>query len=246
MSSIPVALQMWSVRDDFNTDFAATVKKVAAIGYPAVELAGYGNLSAADAAAALREAGLRVVGMHVGLDRLQTDLDAVLSEARLFESPFITCPYYDKSKFKTAKDGAALGGILNGIGAAVRGAGLRFAYHNHDGEFQKIEGRFVMDWILDAADPRNLEMELDVYWSTVAGADTPAWLRQAGRRTTQIHLKDVEELGASGKVDFPAILQAVAGIGAAEVFIIEQEKYNHAPLESVRLSLEAFRSWSGA
>jgi len=246
MSSIPLALQMWSVRDDFNKDFSATVEKVAAIGYPAVELAGYGNLSARDAAAAVREAGLRVTGMHVGLARLQAGLDEVLAEAALFDSPFVTCPSFGKNKLQTAKDCAALGETLNSIGAAVRQTGRRFAYHNHDDEFKMVEGRLVMDWMLDAAEPRNLEMELDVYWSTVAGVDTPAWLRRAGRRTTQIHLKDAKELGASGIVDFPAILQAATSIGAVEIFIIEQEEYSHEPLESVRICLETFRAWAGA
>ena len=44
MKKIPVALQLWSVRDEMRRDFAATVGAVGEMGYHGVELAGYGNL----------------------------------------------------------------------------------------------------------------------------------------------------------------------------------------------------------
>ena len=243
MNSLPVALQMGSVREDFPKDFAATVKKSRRHRRPRRRT---GRLRQSLRAGCRRRParGRRARRGHACRPgpRLQADLDTVRSEAALLGSPCITCPLFDKTKWQTAGDCTALGETLNRIGAAVRQGGRRFAYHTHDGEFQKVDGRFVLDWILDAAEPQNLEI---VYWSPVAGADTPAWLRQAGRRTTQIHLQDVEELGASGKVDFPGVLQAVESIDAAEIVIIEQEKYNHEPLESARLCLATFRSWTG-
>jgi sugar phosphate isomerase/epimerase len=83
MKTPPIALQLWSVRHDIQRDFAATVREVASLGYDGVELAGYGNLDAAGAKAALASAGLRVAGLHVGAPRLRGDMDAVIGEALL-------------------------------------------------------------------------------------------------------------------------------------------------------------------
>ena len=238
------ALQMWTLRDMMREDFSGTVKAIVEIGYGSVELAGYGNLCAAEAAAALGDAGLTVVGMHMGIERLQQDLDEVLREAELFKSPFITCSSYPKDSLQTSAQCEAAGQELNRIGSLVRQAGRRFAFHNHGVEFEELDGCRRIDWMLCAAEPRNLEMELDVYWSTLAGEDTVRWLRRYGARVTQVHLKDEKELGASGRVDFPAILAALAEIDANPSYIIEQEEYSLAPLEAARLDLQALRGWT--
>ena len=77
----PVALQLWSIKDEVKRDFAATVAAVAEMGYSGVELAGYGNLDVKGAKAALDAAGLKLAGMHVGLDALKTNLTNVIGEA---------------------------------------------------------------------------------------------------------------------------------------------------------------------
>lgn len=224
-------------------DFSTTAQAIADIGYRSVELAGYGNLSASDAAIALKNAGLTVVGMHAGIDRLRNELGEVLCEAELFHSPFITCSSYPKDVLQTPEQCEDAGQELNQIGALVRERGRRFAFHNHGLEFENLESRPRIDWMLRAAEPRNLEMELDVYWSTLAGVDTVGWLRQHGSRITQVHLKDEKELGASGRVHFPAILATLSEIGANPSLIIEQEEYSYAPLESARLCLQTLQGW---
>lgn len=243
MSAIP-ALQMWTLREMMNTDFAATARAIGDIGYTSVELAGYGNLDADGAAAALRAAGLNVVGMHAVIERLREDLRGVLRDAELFGSLFITCPSYPRDHLQTAAQCEAAGRELDQIGAAVRKAGYRFAFHNHDIEFREVEGHLRIDLMLRAAAPENLEMELDVYWSTDVGVDTVRWLQANGSRVTQVHLKDEKELGASGRVDFQGILATLRKFGAVKSYIIEQEEYSSTPLEGARLSLAAWKTWT--
>lgn len=235
---------MWTLREMMNQDFAATARAITDIGYTSVELAGYGNLDAEGAAAALRSAGLTVVGMHAVIERLREDLSGVLRDAELFGSPFITCPSYPRDHLQTAAQCEAAGRELDQIGAAVRKAGYRFAFHNHDIEFREVEGQLRIDLMLGAAAPENLEMELDVHWSTDAGVDTVRWLQVNGRRVTQVHLKDEKELGASDRVDFPGILATLRRIGAVQSYIIEQEEYSSTPLEGARLSLAAWENWT--
>lgn len=238
----PIALQMWSVRDAMRADFAAAVKKVAELGYGAVELAGTGNLGASDAARAVRDAGLQVAGMHVGLKRLRADLEGVIEEAELFGAPYVTCPSWPGDDFATAYYCQRAGEELSEIGEELDLAGLKFGFHNHGAELAVVEGRRVLDWMLDAAEPRYLLCQLDVYWAHVGGANPAAYIREQGRRIKQVHLKDEKELGL-GPVDFPSVFGALDQIGAVEWFIVEQEKYNHEPFESLRLCYEQLKAW---
>ena len=67
---LPIAVQLWSVREVCNADFAGTLAKIAEMGYDGIETAGLCGLSAADAARAIADAGLRVEGAHTGIDSI--------------------------------------------------------------------------------------------------------------------------------------------------------------------------------
>lgn len=242
---MPVALQLWSIRDDLKRDFAGTVAEVARIGYTGVELAGYGNLDAAGAHAALVAARLSVAGMHVGIAALRNDPDRVVAEARLFGTHHVIVPWWPAEEFVSRAAVEKIAEELNELGARLRASGLQLSYHNHAGEFKLLDGRPVFDWLLGAAEPRNLSAELDVYWARVAGYAPEKFLRDHGARVKLVHLKDEAELG-SGPVDFPAVFAAIDSVKSAEWLIVEEEKYHHSPLESVRLCFEQLRSWGRA
>ena len=245
MSKPRISLQLWSVREDTQKDFAATVAEVAKIGYAGVELAGYGNLDPAGVKAALDASGLRVSGMHVGRPRLVDDITAVIAEAKLFGTRDIICSSWPKEQFTDRAACERIGEELDALGAQVRAAGLRFSFHNHDTEMQVFEGRTAFDWMLGAAQPRNLSAEPDVYWIHVGGQSPAKFLRDHGARCPLIHLKDETELGL-GPVDFPAVFAATGDVGAAEWYVVEQEQYKRTPLESVRACYEQLRHWGRA
>ncbi len=245
MSKIPVSLQLYSVREATAKDFAATVREVAAIGYTGVELAGYGNLDATGARAALNAAGLRVSGMHMPIEALRNELPRVIAEARLMGTTQVILPWLPPALFATAASCTEIATELDRIGADLRAAGLRLSYHNHAAEFALVEGRPVLDWLLDASSPRNLGCELDVYWSHVGGKNPGAYIREQGRRIGLLHLKDEKELGL-GPVNFTEVFTAAEAIGAVAWYVVEQEQYNHAPLHSVRLCFEQLRRWGRA
>jgi len=84
-----------------------------------------------------------------------------------------------------------------------------------------------------------------VFWVHAGGKNPGPFIREQGRRIKLIHLKDEKEIGG-GPVDFPEVFAAVESIGDAEWYVVEVEKYNIAPLESVRLSFEQLRKWGKA
>jgi sugar phosphate isomerase/epimerase len=240
-----VSLQLWSLRDLTKNDFAGTMAEVAKIGFVGVETAGFGNLDATAAAAAIRDAGLVVSGMHVGIQPLRTEFNRVVDEALLCGAADLIVPWWSPKQLRSVAACSEIGAELDAIGSRLRGYGLRLHYHNHDAELAVIEGRTVFDWLLDAAQPRNLGCQADVYWVHVAGKNPAAFIREQGRRIQLLHLKDEKELG-TGPVDFPAVFDAVESIGALAWYVIEVEKYSFGPLESVRRSFEQLRTWLGA
>jgi sugar phosphate isomerase/epimerase len=241
----PVALQLWSVREEMKRDFAATVAEVAAIGYDGVELAGYGNLDAKGAKSALDAAGLRVAGMHVSYPSLSGDPTGVISDALLFGARDVTCSWWPPAHFVSAAACEKIGEQLNKVGGLLRPFGIRFGYHNHDHEFRTFDGRLALDWILGAAEPRNVVCELDVYWVHHAGHSPAKFIRDHGARIPLLHLKDAKELGC-GPVKFEEIFAASDSVGAAEWYIVEQEQYSHVPIKSVRLCYEQMKAWGRA
>lgn len=245
MKELPVALQLWSLRERQAKDFAGTVAAVAQIGYTGVELAGYGNLDAKGVKAALDATGLKVAGMHVGIDALRGNLNTVISDALMFGTRHVICPGWPVIQYATAASCAGIGEQLGAIGRTLRAYGLQFSFHNHAGELKVIDGRTVFEWMLGAAAPRDLMAEVDVYWVKVGGQDPARTLRSYGARCPLVHLKDEKELGL-GPVDFESVFAAIDDVGAAEWLVVEQEAYNHEPLESVRLCFEQLKRWGRA
>jgi sugar phosphate isomerase/epimerase len=245
MKKTPIALQLWSVREDAKRDFAATAAAVAEIGYTGVELAGYGNLDAKGAKAALDAAGLEVAGMHVGYAALRGDPGSVISDALLLGTRHVTCSWWPPGHFVSASACERIGEQLGEVGESLRPFGIRFGFHNHASEFKMFGKRPAFDWILGAAEPRSLFAQLDVYWAHFAGYPPARFIRDHGARIPLLHLKDEKELGG-GPVDFAKVFAASDSAGAVEWFIIEQEEYSHAPIKSVRLCFEQMKAWGRA
>jgi len=244
-AAVPVALQLWSVRDEVKRDFAAAVAEVAEIGYAGVELAGYGGLDVKGAKAALDSAGLRVAGMHVSYPSLTNDTQTVVGDALALGARNVACSWWPPGHFVSAAACERIGEQLGEVGAMLRPFGIRFGFHNHASEFRLFDGRPAMDWVLGAAEPRNLFAEVDVYWAQFAGYSPAKFIRDQGARIPLLHLKDKKELG-KGPVNFDEVFAASDSVGAVEWFIVEQEEYSHAPMKSVRLCLEQMRAWGRA
>lgn len=245
MKKTPVALQLWSVREDAKRDFAAAAAEVAEIGYSGVELAGYGSLDAKGAKAALDAAGLKVAGMHASYAALRSDPNAVISDALLLGTRHVACSWWPPEHFVSASACERIGEQLGEVGETLRAFGIRFGFHNHHSEFKLFNKRPAFEWILGAAEPRNLFAEVDVYWAHFAGYSPATFLRDQGARVPLVHLKDEKELGG-GPVDFAKIFDATDSVGAVEWFIVEQEQFSHDPMKSVRLCFEQMKAWGRA
>jgi sugar phosphate isomerase/epimerase len=242
MSILPIALQLYTVRTDAAQDFVGTLKKVAAIGYKNVELAGLHNLSAPELKTVLNDLGLKVIGSHVPRIDLENSLPRVLEENHILGNKYIVFPWLPEDQRKTAQDWIQLAESLNGIAAKCKEAGFTLCYHNHDFEFAQFDGQTAYDIMFSRFTPGLVQVEFDVYWARHANVDTLAYIRRFAGQLPLVHLKDMTkstphtfaEVG-EGVIDFKPIIEASLA-SKAEYFVVEQDSGSRPALESVEIS----------
>src|SRR5438270_1499335 len=129
----PLAVQLWSFRNDFKTDVPGTLKRVRELGFTNVELAGYYGMTAKQFRAELDKAGLRAISMHIEFQAARDRLDQVIQDARIFGVRYVGVPWI-KSPF-TREDCLAAIKVFNQAGEKLAANGIRFFYHLHGYEF---------------------------------------------------------------------------------------------------------------
>ncbi len=247
--NIPVALQMYSVREEAARDFTGTLKAVAAVGYKALELAGFGDLTAPELRKVLDGLGLSALSNHVGLPVLRSALDRTIDDCLSLGCRYLVCPWLPPEERGDASAYRRLAAELTSMGRRCRERGLGFAYHNHDFEFARLDGQFALDVLLESADVQAVKSELDMYWAAYAGVDPAQFLRHLGPRCAIVHLKDMvkddsrafAEVG-EGRLDFPSIFAAAKAVGV-ELYVVEQDFCQRPALDSIAISLKNLRSW---
>jgi sugar phosphate isomerase/epimerase len=244
MKRIPIALQMYTLRNESAEDFTGTLKKVAELGYEGVELAGYGDVKPVELRRVLDDLGLKAASSHIPLSELRNDSAKVIDAQKELGSKYVVCPYLEPEE-RTESDYFNLIDDLNEIGEKCAVEGLTLCYHNHDFELTAlINGRPVLETILQETNPEWVKAEFDIYWLTFAGERPAEWLERYKDRSPLVHLKDMTtdgerffaELG-SGGVDLDSVL-AFGDAGSVDWWIVEQDECRDSPIRSVQRSLE--------
>ncbi|MBS4202691.1 sugar phosphate isomerase/epimerase family protein [Lederbergia citrea] len=248
MTNIPVAVQMYTLRDESAEDFAGTLKRVADLGFDGVEFAGYGGLPVKRVRELLDELGLKAASSHVPLEDLQNDLARVIEDQKILGSNYIVCPYLLPDQ-RSEEDYQSLIPFLEQAGKTCREAGITLCYHNHDFELERLsDGRTALEAIFDYVNPENVQTEFDIYWLTKAGEKPVEWINRYKNRTPLVHLKDMTtdeeqffaELGTGG-VDLEAVLN-IGEEAAVQWWVVEQDVSRKTPFESIEISMNYLKT----
>lgn len=242
--------QLYTIREHAKTpaDIARSLARVSRIGYRAVQVSGIGPIAPAELKKILDGEGLEAAATHTPYDRLTGETAAVIEEHRTLGAGYVACPGLP-AELHNADGYRRVAAELSRVGEEMAAHGLKLGYHNHSVEFQKYDGRVGLEILLTEADPRYLEAEIDTYWVTHGGGDPAAWCRRYRDRLTLVHLKDMviqdrtqimAEVG-EGNLNWPEIIAACREAGT-RYFMVEQDRCQRDPFESLRISLENMRA----
>lgn len=236
-----IALQMYSVRDaisDQATLFAA-LEKVREMGYEGVEFAGCFGADAAQLKVRLDELGLTAVGCHEGLRNIdQNDMNEMLSFYRAVGVENFVCAGGGTG---TREELSHLCAQMKRLKEKAEKLGMKVGYHNHAHEFRPVDGTLPINEIAACC-----PLELDTYWSFIAGRDNRTYMPEMKGKISLIHLKDGSADGkpcaiGEGVVDIKAVLDAAKEIGM-EWVIVENDDPVPDGLSDVRRSIEYLRA----
>lgn len=216
---LPIGVQLYTVREETNKDFIGTLEKVSALGYDGVEFAGYGDLDAKELKAHLVRLNLKVAGCHHGLEDLLENIQAIMKYNEILGNNNIICCYshWNGNKAELLE----IAKQLKTIAVQCKENGFNFFYHNHDHEFDEIEGEHGLDLLYNMIPEDELKIELDTHWVERANLEPVEFMKKYGSRCELIHLKDMiiedgEKTYApvgSGIMDIKSIIDTAEEIG---------------------------------
>ena len=267
--NLPLALQLYSVRQLLPSDYDGTLKEIGALGYREVEAAGYFNHPAAEVKQAMDRAGLKLVSAHYSSDDLHKQFDQIVAFNKELGVSYIICASPrlkdpsrltnmnpgDRAHAFTVDDWRWNADEFNALGEKVHAAGMKFGYHNHVNEFRETDGVVPYVELLRLTDPTKVTMELDCGWVVVGGGDPVEYLRNYPNRISMLHVKDFKraetpasntnrpeaaELG-QGTIDYRPILREAVKGGNVKHCFVEQEAFNMAPMQSLKVDVDYMR-----
>lgn len=267
---LPVGIQVYGLRDLLeNTpeQFPVVMKQVKELGYDGVELAGLYGLDPTFIRDTLAEIGLTPLSAHVPLADMMADIEKVIADYQLIGVDYLVVPYLPEEYRHLTPGYPVVIEEMKKIGVAVKAAGMKLLYHNHNFEFVRLEnGTFGFDDIYRQVPADLLMVEPDTCWIKVAGQDPVEYIHKYGSRCEVIHLKDFVKEGnpqnlykligietekkeedtgffefrpvGFGQMLWEPILNASLEAGAKWVVVEQDEHYDLPPMECARRSRE--------
>ncbi len=249
-TSIPVGLELYSVRGELKKDPAATVRAVAQMGYQVVEFYSpyfdWSESQTKQMRKLLDDLGIRCLSTHNSEAYLSAqnlartrDMNLVLGSKYVVQA---------STEEKTSLDQwKSVADRLNSAAEQLESSGLKVGYHNHQPEFTPIGGQRPIEILAKNTKP-SVMLQLDVGTCLEAGSDPVAWIRANPGRIRSIHCKDWSpDLGkgyavlfGEGVADWKSIFEAAESVGGVEYYLVEQEGSRYSELDTARKCLEAF------
>ncbi|MBR5871672.1 MAG: sugar phosphate isomerase/epimerase [Clostridia bacterium] len=272
MKTLPVAVQLYSVRDDASANLEATLAAIRDMGYNGVEFAGMYNYKPEEIKALCEKYGLTPISAHVPLDDMAADPEGVIGAYAVIGVKYIAVPYLQEERRPGSEGWEGTIADIKRCAEVAKANGIKMLYHNHDFEFVKLDGEYALDILYATISEDLLATEIDTCWVNVAGEVPADYIRKYTGRSPVVHLKDFYKAGEKaegmyeligikpegetaseesfgfrpvghGLQDIPAILAASIDAGA-EWVVVEQDRpaLGLSPMESIKTSREYLKT----
>ena len=240
-----IGIQLYSIRQKLNEDFEGSMRKLSKIGFNAVETANYKDrkfygYTPKEFFSFTTSLNIKALSSHanVQMETLAQTIEDTL-EAGM---QYLVKPSFDKAYRNSLDDYKKQAEVFNKVGEKCKQSGLRFGYHNHAFEFEKMDGQIPYDVLLKNTEADLVCMQLDTYWMVYAGYDPMDYINNYPHRFELLHIKDLlpneakesTEIG-QGIIDFKEIFRAKDRSGM-QYFFLEQESFQMDMFESIGIS----------
>ena len=142
----PLAVQLYSLREYSKTkeDFIGVVKRVAEIGFQAVEPAGFHDIAPAEFKTLLDDLGLKLYSSHSPWIHNADEAPVIIDTLGQLGLDICVCGY-GPNEFKDLDAIKATAENTNKIIEKLKPAGITLFQHNHYWEFERLNGKLKYD-----------------------------------------------------------------------------------------------------
>ncbi|NLC54935.1 MAG: sugar phosphate isomerase/epimerase [Erysipelothrix sp.] len=277
MSKAKIGVQAMMLKGKFDELGAyETLKKVSEIGYNTIEISQIKMTeeNVSEMKRACDDFGIRVVAMSPALEgnpmmpqeNLQDDYDKIVADAKTLNCEFFRIGMLPIPSMFSLEKVLEFCEKLEAMAVKLQDDGIKLYYHNHHVEFEKFEGKYLLDIIREKAP--SVGFELDVHWVQRAGEDPVKIIEKYAGLVDLIHLKDYRvgsldpsaldhlakgdfksfmdefanviqfaEVG-EGNLDFHAIIAAGLKSGAKYFLVEQDDTYGKDAFESLKISYD--------
>lgn len=246
-----IGLQLYTIRGETSKDIAFSLEKIAEIGYNSVEAANYANrkfygLKPQDFKTMVNSFGMELHATHS--DVTVDNDDQVIEDTVEAGIPYLVMPWLHPDKRKDIDSYKQLSENFNIIGEKCNNAGITFAYHNHDFEFNTLDNQIPYDLLLNETEIDLVKMQLDIFWIKKAGYDPINYFKKYPGRFELWHIKDMDNTAKAenievgkGIIDFKEIFE-YKNLAGMKLFFIELDNCILPPYECIGVSYDNMKS----
>lgn len=242
-----VGAQLYTLRmyTQNEKDFAFSMKEVAKIGYTQVQISPLGPIPAEVIKEICDENGLEIVLTHANPDRLMNETEAVIREHEVLNCKYIGLGAMP-DRYRSSEWISHFVKDFKAPAKKLAAAGKLLMYHNHHFEFEKQNGKRIMETLMADFTAEEMGFTLDTYWVQAAGGDVVQWLETLGDRIPCVHLKDMDVVNGTtvmapvgeGNMNFDAILRTLKKIDKTEHLLVEQDTCLESPFVCLEKSYQ--------
>jgi sugar phosphate isomerase/epimerase len=230
---MPIGCQTWPVRAALAKDFEGTLRELAGIGFKTIEMCSphsyadfrpLASLSAAQIRNTIETAGLRCESCHYGFRELKENLDERMAFAKELGLKQMVLASFGLPAKATLADWKQSAVELNRVGERTQKAGIQLGFHNHNGEFQELEGVLIYDELMRQFDAKLVKMQFQVAVISL-GFEATTYLKKYPGRFLSMHLADYSTADktavavGSGVVDWKKLFAAAKAAGVQNYFV---------------------------
>ena len=224
-----IGVQLYTFRNQIPKDVPGMLATISKMGIKEIEGGGTYGLPMEEYKQLLAKNNLKMISIAADFNKLQTDLPAIINEAKAFGASYVTCFWIPhKGDEFTIDDVNKAISVFNTAGKTLKENGISLCYHPHGYEFRPYESGTLFDHLVKNLDPKYANFEMDVFWIKHPGQDPVAILKKYPNRFLLMHLKDRKpgtEGNQFGRADVESnVVLGTGDVGIADIMKIAKKQ----------------------